>query len=30
MVYSMGGFYNAGPIQAGLAYERNEKARGAA
>jgi predicted porin len=29
MVYSMGGFYNAGPIQAGLAYERNEKARGA-
>ena len=29
MVYSMGGFYNAGPIQAGLAYERNEKVRGA-
>lgn len=29
MVYSLGGFYNAGPIQAGLAYERNQKARGA-
>lgn len=29
MVYSMGGFYNAGPIQAGLAYERNEKVRAA-
>jgi len=29
MVYSMGGFYNAGPIQAGLAWEHNEKARGA-
>ena len=26
---SMGGFYNAGPFQAGLAYERNEKVRGA-
>jgi predicted porin len=29
MVYSMGGFYNNGPIQVGLAYERNEKVRGA-
>jgi predicted porin len=29
MVYSMGGYYNNGPIQAGLAYERNQKARGA-
>ena len=29
MTYSMGGFYNAGPIQAGLAWEHNEKVRGA-
>ncbi|MFO1281266.1 MAG: porin [Burkholderiales bacterium] len=29
MVWSMGGFYNNGPIQAGLAWERNEKVRGA-
>ena len=27
MVYSMGGYYNNGPIQAGLAYERNQKVR---
>ncbi len=29
MVYSMGGYYNAGPLQAGLAWERNQSARGA-
>jgi len=29
MVYSMGGYYNNGPIQGGLAWERNQKARGA-
>src|SRR4030095_16673615 len=29
LVYSIGGFYTAGPLQAGLAYERNVKARGA-
>ena len=28
MVYSMGGYYNNGPIQGGLAWERNQKARG--
>jgi predicted porin len=28
MVYSLGGFYNAGPLQAGIAYERNQDARG--
>jgi predicted porin len=28
MIYSMGGYYNAGPFQAGLAYERNQSARG--
>jgi predicted porin len=28
MVYSMGGFYNAGPLQAGLAWEHNQGARG--
>jgi predicted porin len=28
MVYSMGGFYSAGPIRAGLAYEHNQKVRG--
>ena len=28
MTYSTGGFYNAGPIQAGLAWEHNQKARG--
>jgi len=28
MTYSTGGFYNAGPIQAGLAWEHNEKVRG--
>jgi len=27
MVYSMGGFYNNGPWQAGLAYERNQNVR---
>ena len=27
MVYSMGGYYNNGPIQAGVAYERNQSAR---
>lgn len=29
MIYSMGGFYANGPIKAGLAWERNEKTRGA-
>ena len=29
MIYSLGGYYNNGPIQAGLAWERNEKVRGA-
>lgn len=29
MVYSAGGFYNNGPIQAGLGWEHNEKVRGA-
>ena len=29
MVYSMGGYYNAGPLQAGLAYERNQSVRAA-
>ena len=29
MVYSMGGFYSAGPIRAGLAWEHNQKVRGA-
>jgi len=28
MVYSMGGFYNAGPIRAGLAWEHNQGVRG--
>lgn len=29
MTYSMGGFYNAGPLQAGLAWEHNQSVRGA-
>ncbi len=29
MIYSLGGYYNNGPIQAGVAWERNEKVRGA-
>jgi len=29
MVYSMGGYYNAGPLQAGVAWEHNQGARAA-